>query len=165
MGTADSSGRAAVGVRLASPEDSDALASLRRAWVEEQHGGPVDDPAFEGDFLSWFAREDDVRVTWLAESEGMALGMVNLRVFDRMPRPGRAPSQWGYLSNFFVRAEHRGIGIGRGLLEHCVRYADDHGFVRLVLSPSELSVPLYVRAGFGPATALLVRDLPEAGTD
>ena len=149
-----------VDVRLASPDDLDALAALRRAWVEEQHGGPVEDPGFETDFRAWSAREGDVRVTWLAESGPTALGMVNLRVFDRMPRPGRAPSRWGYLSNFFVRAEHRGSGVGRQLLERCVRYADDNGFVRVVLSPSELSVPLYLRAGFGPATSLLLRPAP-----
>jgi len=152
-------------VRLASPGDVDALAALRRAWVEEQHGGPVDDPAFEADFRAWFAGEGDLRITWLAEAEGLALGMVNLRIFDRMPRPGRAPSRWGYLSNFFVRAEHRGRGVGGRLLEHCVRYADDHGFVRVVLSPSELSVPLYVRTGFGPATSLLLRPAPTDGRD
>ena len=147
-------------VRLASPDDVDALAALRRAWVEEQHGSPVDDPDFEADFRAWFAGEGDLRITWLAESEGLPVGMVNLRIFDRMPRPGRAPSRWGYLSNFFVRADHRGRGVGSRLLEHCVRYADDHGFVRVVLSPSELSVPLYVRTGFGPATSLLLRPAP-----
>ena len=43
------------------------------------------------------------------------------------------------------------------MLDACTSYADSHGFVRIVLSPSERSVPLYARAGFVPATSLMVR--------
>jgi hypothetical protein len=39
-------------------------------------------------------------------------------------------------------------------------HADEHGFARLVLSPSERSVPFYARAGFEPATSLMVRPGP-----
>jgi len=39
-------------------------------------------------------------------------------------------------------------------------HADEHALVRLVLSPSPQSVPLYIRAGFEPATSLLLRPLP-----
>jgi hypothetical protein len=40
-----------------------------------------------------------------------------------------------------------------------IAYADSEGLARLVLSPSERSVPFYERAGFGTATSLLVRSL------
>lgn len=147
-------------IRQASAADLDALAALRRAWVEEQAGGPVDDPAYESDFAAWFAREHEQRVTWLATAGDRPVGMLNLLVFTRMPRPGRPTSQWGYLSNFFVRAGERGTGLGARLLAVCVEYADAHDFVRIVLSPSERSHPLYLRAGFGAADSLLVRHHP-----
>ena len=35
-----------------------------------------------------------------------------------------------------------------------------NGFVRVVLSPTERSVPLYERTGFGPADALMLRTPP-----
>src|ERR1039458_5747022 len=34
---------------------------------------------------------------------------------------------------------------------------DGHGFARVVLSPSQRSIPLYRRAGFGPADAQIGR--------
>jgi GNAT superfamily N-acetyltransferase len=147
-------------VRRARPEDGAGLAALRRAWVEENAGGPVDDDAYDHAFADWFTRESEHRVTWLAEVDGRPVGMLNLTVFHRMPRPGRAPSRWGYLGNFFVLAEHRDAGIGARLLEACTSYADAEGFVRIVLSPSDRSVPLYARAGFRPASELLVRPGP-----
>jgi GNAT superfamily N-acetyltransferase len=153
-------------IRLARHDDGPRLAALRRSWVEENAGGPVDDDAYDDAyddaFADWFAREHQHRVTWLAEVGDRPVGMLNLTVFTRMPRPGRAPSRWGYLGNFFVLAGHRGSGIGTRLLDACTTYADTEGFVRIVLSPSERSVPLYARAGFGPAGELLLRQGPTA---
>jgi GNAT superfamily N-acetyltransferase len=149
-----------VQIRQASVEDLGALAALRRAWVEEQAGGPVADAGYEPAFAEWFAREHEQRVTWLATAEGEPVGMLNMLVFSRMPRPGRPVSHWGYLANFFVLAAHRGTGLGARLLSTCVEHADTHDFVRIVLSPSERSRSLYLRAGFGAADSLLVRERP-----
>ena len=81
---------------------------------------------------------------------------MNLSVFERMPRPGRPPSRWGYLGNAFVLAAYRNQGIGSQLLGAVLGHAREHGFVRVVLSPSERSIPFYERAGFGPADVLMV---------
>jgi GNAT superfamily N-acetyltransferase len=83
--------------------------------------------------------------------------MVNVLVFTRMPRPGPQPSQWGYLANFYVAPERRDSGLGTRMLDACTAYADSHGFVRVVLSPSDRSVAFYARSGFVPATSLMVR--------
>ena len=148
-------------IRLAGADDGPIIAALRRDWVEEDAGATVEDGTFEGAFTDWFEREREHRVVWLAEAEGQPVGMLNMMVFTRMPRPGRARSEWGYVANVFVRAEHRDTGIGARLLGACTAYADEHRFVRLVLSPSERSVPLYVRFGFAPASSLLLRPGPE----
>ncbi|MEO5711109.1 MAG: GNAT family N-acetyltransferase [Nocardioidaceae bacterium] len=138
------------------------MAALRRAWTEENHGGPIDDDGFDAAFAEWFEREHDQRVTWLAEGEGRAVGMLNLLVFHRMPRPrspdapGR-PEAWGYVANVYVGPAHRDAGTGRRLLDAVTSYADEHGFARLVLSPSQRSVPFYERAGFATATSLMLR--------
>jgi GNAT superfamily N-acetyltransferase len=151
----------AVTIRPAGDEDAVVVAALRRAWVEENAGGTVEDDAYDERFAEWFARESGHRVVWLAEVDGRPVGMLNMMVFTRMPRPGVAPSRWGYVANVFVLAGHRDSGIGARLLEACTSYADEQRFVRLVLSPSERSVSLYGRFGFGPATSLLLRPGPE----
>ena len=142
-------------VRVAGPEDVEALARLRAAWRDE----PMT-PSFVADFRAWHTRESD-RWWWLAvQGDGESVGMVNLKVFERMPSPGAAPSRWGYLANLFVLPAARGRGIGGELVEALVRRADRADLVRVVLSPSQQSLPLYARHGFVPADELLVRRRP-----
>jgi GNAT superfamily N-acetyltransferase len=143
-------------IRQAGNADVPALAALRREWTREW-GGAGDDPGFAERFAAWFEQETARRITWLAEVDGGAVGMVNLTVFERMPQPGRAPSRWGYLANAFVLAAFRDRGIGGRLLDALLGYADEHDFARVVLNPSARAIPLYRRAGFEPASALLVR--------
>jgi GNAT superfamily N-acetyltransferase len=146
-------------IRIAAAADAPALAALRRAWTAEQDGD-VDDEGFEARFLDWFEREWGHRVSWLAEVSGEAVGMMNLVVFDRMPRPGRDAGSWGYLSNAFVLAAYRDQGTGSLLLRALLGYADDHGYLRVVLRPSERAVPFYERLGFSAYNSLLVRHRP-----
>jgi GNAT superfamily N-acetyltransferase len=137
------------------------VAAMRRAWTEEYAGRAVPDDDFQERFDAWLEREQDQRVTWLAEHDGEAVGMLNVLVFTRMPRPGQdAPSRWAYLANFWVHPDHRGSGVGTRLLETCTDWCDAQGLVRIVLSPTGRSVPLYARAGFAPATGLMLRPGP-----
>lgn len=87
--------------------------------------------------------------------------MVNLAIFERMPRPGVGSSRWGYLANAYVVPELRSAGVGQLLVDALMAYARREGLVRVVLSPSEKSVPFYERAGFGPADSLMAQSLGE----
>lgn len=149
-------------IRVATWDDRDDVAALRRAWTEENAGGPIEDDGFTEAFETWLEREQHQRVTWLGYAGGEAVAMVNLLVFTRMPRPGTHDSRWGYLANFYVRPEHRNGGLGTRLLDALVSWCDEQGFVRIVLSPSERSVPFYARGGFEPATSLMIRPRPTA---
>ena len=142
-------------IRRAEDADLPATARLRRESTVEQDGDRAD-PSFEERFSAWYARESSRRIMWLAEVDGRMVGAVNLAVFERMPRPGRAPSRWGYLGNAFVLAAYRNQGIGRQLLDAALGYARENGFARVVLSPTERAIPFYERAGFGPADVLMV---------
>ena len=152
-----------VTIRTAGPDDASRIARMRAAWTEEYAGEAIDDDGFLERFESWYSREADQRVTWLAEQDGAPVGMLNMLVFTRMPRPRRPdemrPSQWGYIANVFVEGAVRNAGVGRQLLDQATAYAEEHGFARIVLSPTERSVPFYSRAGFVPATSLLVKEL------
>jgi GNAT superfamily N-acetyltransferase len=145
----------AVTVRLAGPADVDLLAALRRELSEEDFG-PSSDPSFEARYAAWHAAEASRRLFWIAEAGGRPVGMLNLSVFERMPRPGRPDSRWGYVGNVFVAAGYRNRGIGRLLLDAALDHARHSSFARVVLSPSERSIPFYSRAGFRPAVSLMV---------
>ena len=141
-------------VRRADRTDLPALVALRTDWQ-----GPAPDSDFAQRFADWFDREGESRRWWLAKDGSTAVGMVNLKVIDRMPSPARPASSWGYLCNLYVRPEHRGSGTGTALVAALLDAAQADHLVRVVLHPSELSVPLYTRLGFTDADSLLVHDL------
>jgi len=147
-------------VRLATDSDLETLVRLRAAWTYENEGVDPErepDPAYVAAFERWWRRERDQRFTWVAEVGPDAVGMLNMLVFTRMPRPGRHLSQWGYVANVFVLAEHRGHGLGRRLVDAATAYADSNGFARLVLAPSPGSVRFYEGAGFAVDPTLMTR--------
>lgn len=140
-------------------DDVAALAALRRAWVQELAGTTIEDPAYGRAFVSWWGAESDRRLCWLARRDGEPVGMLSMVVFRRMPKPGRPLSRWGYISNVFVLAAHRQAGIGRDLLQMALDRARTEDYARVVLAPSERSLPFYARAGFRPADDLLVHPM------
>ena len=152
-------------IRVVRTADAAIVAGLRRAWVEEDAGGPVDDPGFEQRVEDWFATLAGDRTALVAELDGAPVGMLTLAEFVRMPRPGAATSRWGYVANVFVLAAHRNRGIGGVLVEAVVAEARARHYVRLVLAPSERSVPFYRRAGFRDAGELLVLPLEHGPPD
>jgi GNAT superfamily N-acetyltransferase len=129
-------------VRVAGDGDAGALASLRSLWTD------VEEPGFGGRMAAWLASEGDRRTTWLATLDDAPAGMASLFEYRRMPRPGRPDSRWGYVSNLFVREELRNRGIGSALLSAIVAAAEERDYARLVVSPTERSLPFYSRAGF-----------------
>ena len=147
-------------IRLVGPGEGGLVAALRRAWTEEQLDAAADDPTYEARFAEWWAAESGRRLTWVASVAGTPVGMLNVTVFERMPRPGRPASRWGYLGNAFVLRGHRDRGVGADLLRAAVTHARAAGFARMVLAPSERSVSFYSRAGFRPANDLLLLELP-----
>lgn len=149
-------------IRRAASGDAPVIASLRRQWRLEQEGVPLDaDLDFDDRLAEWFvdqlARGSQA---WIAEVESAPVGMLVMFVHERMPAPGRPVSRWGCVGNVFVLAGDRNSGVGSQLLDACTSYADAENFTRLVLSPTERSIPFYSRAGFGTATSLLLRPGP-----
>jgi predicted N-acetyltransferase YhbS len=137
-------------IRAAGEADLAAIAGLRRAWAEE-----TGDPGFEARLAEWLASPS--RLVLLAESDAAVVGMVALTWYERMPRPGATPSGWAYLGQLFVLPAFRGAGLGTALTAAAEEQAREWGAVRIVLAPSEKSVPLYERAGFRPADMLRVK--------
>lgn len=143
-------------VRVANADDIDALIGLRASSHEERRE-VAPDPSFAPRFRAWFDAEDRQRMFWLASAGTEPVGMTNLLTFERMPGPDIDAGRWGYVGNMYVRQKHRDRGIGTSLVGALIAHADAHGLERLVLSPTERSIPFYRRAGFDSADQLLLR--------
>ena len=138
-----------ISIRIADDDDVEVLAGLRRAWNEENAGGPIDDTGFEAAFREWWAAERTSRTFFLVEVNGRAIGMANVKRYRRMPVAGRASGGWwGYVGNVFVLDEHRNSGIGRALMDELIDWAGRERMEHLRLAHSPLSKAFYARLGF-----------------
>jgi GNAT superfamily N-acetyltransferase len=160
-----------VAIRVADERDLSALAGLRRAWLEERLGYPVEDPGFEASFAQWWRVEMPRRTFWIAEvgsprSGYTAVGSINVLEIVHMPRPGARGGRMGHVGNAFVLASFSDRGVPAALLEAVVEHAKARRYRRLLLAPTAGSAPFYRRAGFAPAgDGLLMLDpstLPSA---
>ncbi len=138
----------------ASHEDIEALARLRGATHDREP-----DEVFVAELTGWLRLEGVHRRTWLAEADDEAVGYVSALLYRRMPSVVNRSSGWAYLGNLFVLPGSRGEGVGESLVTAVTDWAREHDLARVVLSPSERSVPLYRRLGFREADELLVLPL------
>ncbi|MDD7967024.1 GNAT family N-acetyltransferase [Actinomycetospora lemnae] len=142
-------------MRRAGPTDGDAVAALRRAWVEQRgRAAPGEDPGFEQVFATWWRAELSHHVVWVAEAESGdgwdVVGSLDVAEVAAMPAPGRPGERWGYVGSL-VALGAAPRGVPRKLLGAAVAHARERGLVRLVLRPSPAGAAFYRAAGFAPA--------------
>ncbi len=102
--------------------------------------------------LSWWvdvtAREsgsDDLPVTFVAiDADGDAVGAVGLGQFDPAERLDRSP----WVLGMIVRADLRGRGVGRLLLEVLGRWAAGHGHQRMWVATGDPETGFYQACGW-----------------
>ena len=155
--------QAAYRVVEAGEGDFGDLTRMRLAWSAE-HGLRATDDAARDEFTDrmqqWWDQQSGHRRAWVVrDAAGASVGMANLAVFTRMPRPGVPDVHWAYVANVWVDPAHRRRGVGRLLMEGVVDWAREARMLRIVLNPSEVSLPLYRGLGFAPADNLLRLDL------
>lgn len=85
--------------------------------------------------------------------------MVNLAVFERMPRPGLPDARWAYVGNLWVDPRHRRRGVASAMMTEVLAWCRAEDMDRVVLNPSEMGRGVYARLGFRPAADLLRLDL------
>jgi GNAT superfamily N-acetyltransferase len=134
---------------VAAEQDVGVLASLRRAWAEENTGEAIDDDGFDAAFEAWWRAERSTRTFFLVEINGVAVGMANIKHYERMPVAGRpSGGRWGYVGNVFVLPVHRNGGLGAVLMDEVAAWAWAEGFEHLRLAPSPRSKTFYARLGY-----------------
>jgi GNAT superfamily N-acetyltransferase len=143
-----------VRVRLASVNDADMLAKLRFDLRSSFHNVCESEDEFIARCTSWMRarlRDDAAWQCWIAEVDSTAIGSVWVQLIEKIPNPIAESESYAYLTNFFVREEYRGKGIGTMLLAEALAWSRSKDAAAVILWPTERSKPLYVRHGFKPA--------------
>ena len=143
-----------VKVRLATVADAAMLARLRWELRSSFHIVVEDELDFMERCTLWMKerlRGDGPWQCWIAESGATAIGSVWVQLIEKIPNPIAAPKHFVYLTNFFVREEHRGQGTGSKLLAEALAWSGSKNVELILLWPTERSKPLYARYGFESA--------------
>ncbi len=137
-------------IRRAGPSDAQAMAAMRYDFRTELAPPAEPEQEFIARARAWF--EDRLAsgewTGWIAGEEEQRVGLVLVRLVEKVPNPVVEPEALGYVSSLYVRPQWRGRGIGARLLQAAVGFCQDNGVESVVLWPSPRSVPLYERHGF-----------------
>jgi GNAT superfamily N-acetyltransferase len=146
-------------IRLASTEDAMVLAKLRYEFRASSRGYVVEnDAAFIERCARWMherLRNESYWKCWIAECDATAIGNVWAQLIEKIPNPMAEPEYYVYLTNFYVREEHRGTGIGSRLLAAVLEWTRSKNVQLVILWPAERSRPFYLRNGFSFADDLM----------
>jgi GNAT superfamily N-acetyltransferase len=92
---------------------------------------------------------------WIAESEQTPVGNIWAELVEKIPNPAVESECYIYVTNFYVREEYRGKGIGTRLLSEVLAWGKTQNAHTAILWPRERSKSLYVRHGFSDADDLM----------
>jgi len=148
--------------RTALPQDANALASLRAAFLKEASpDAPVEDALLES-LKSYFAQAlasgDFAAVLAIVNGEIIATsGMVELRNPPSQHNPfGRS----GYIMNMYTLPAWRRQGLAATILQKLLELAAQRGYRRVSLHALPGAQTIYTRAGFEAVDNEMRRNLP-----
>ena len=140
-----------VAIRFATASDAFALARFRYVFRSSLTSAREDEKDFVQRCASWMQerlREGSPWKCWIAECGQMPVGHLWLQIIEKIPNPIVEPEYHAYLTNFYVREEARGSGIGSMLLTAALAWSETNDVHAVILWPTEQSRSLYLRHGF-----------------
>ena len=146
-------------IRRAHSADLPVLAALR--WEFRTDGAtPVEErAAFEARFRKQVgaALADGSWQAWVAEVDGLVVGHVYAARIAKLPNPVDEAETHLYVSNLYVRPEHRGTGLARALLDAALAADAEDEVDAVILWARPGTAGLYESYGFGFSPELMER--------
>ena len=137
-----------VRTRLAGPDDALVVAALTLQCA--RHRGAQSEVGFLDRFARAWSAGQTTRPVWVAEAGDEHAGYLQGLVVEPLPWPGRVAGAGVELvvDTFFVRPEHRGIGVGEVLLGAAVAWARDAGMAAVTIRAGVHTTVMVERVGF-----------------
>src|SRR5882672_726080 len=139
-----------VNIRLATESDAPMLANFRYAF--RSRTGPAQDSEIE--FVQRCSLWMQERLhqgspwrCWIAERNHVPIGHLWAQLLEKIPNPSPEPEHHAYLTNFYVRQDARGRGVGSTLLSAALDWCRACEVHAVILWPTEQSRSLYLRHG------------------
>jgi GNAT superfamily N-acetyltransferase len=142
-------------IRQAEPDDALVVAALTLQCA--LHRGAAPEPGFLDRFATAWRREAGRRPAWVAEAGDQHAGLLVGLVARPLPWPGRGEGGGSlHVDTFFVRPDHRGLGVGEQLLRAAVDWAGGPGDLDTVqMRPGPHTRSLCERIGLTGSTELM----------
>ena len=147
-----------VEVRLACEADALTLAGLRYEFRASFHEVIENEASFVERCTEWMERQlatDSHWKCWIAEWQQTPVGNVWAQLVEKIPNPIAESEQYVYVTNFYVRAEHRGKGIGSKLFSAVLAWSRSQSVHTVILWPTEQSKRFYTQHGFSIANDIM----------
>ncbi len=145
-------------IRLATASDALPLAKLRFAFRSGLGQASEGEDEFVGRCEAWMRerlREGSQWRCWVAERGRALVGNVWAQLIEKIPNPVVEAEYHAYVTNFYVRDEARGKGLGTVLLSGALEWCKSRGAQAVILWPTQRSRALYERQGFSVRTDIL----------
>jgi GNAT superfamily N-acetyltransferase len=153
-----------INIRFGCAADAPALARMRLAFRTEL--GEVSEQS--GEFVErctrWMAERLHEQASWhcwLAEAGDGMLGALWLQLIEKIPNPAGEAELHAYVTNFYVIAAARGLGLGDRMLGLALAWCRSRHVDTVILWPSQRSRALYGRHGFTVRDDLLALRLTD----
>jgi GNAT superfamily N-acetyltransferase len=126
-----------------------------------RHRGAPREPGFLDRYATAWLAAPERHPIWIAEAGDEHAGYLQALVLRPLPWPGAAADAASALvvQAFFVRPDHRGVGVGEELLRAAVAWAREAGLARVSMSAGEHTAAMLERLGFSAAPRQMVLEL------
>jgi len=136
-----------VQIRLAQHDDSEAIRQIYNLEVSTSTVTFDLVPRTAADQLQWLEARSGAHAVIVAEADGEVVGFASLSPFRDRPAYNSTVED-----SVYVRADHRGTGVGGALLDELMTLAAQHGFhtvIARIVGGHDASIGLHQRHGFG----------------
>ena len=134
-------------IRLAQHDDSEAIRQIYNLEVSTSTVTFDLVPRTAADQLQWLEARSGAHAVIVAEVDGEVVGFASLSPFRDRPAYNSTVED-----SVYVRADHRGTGVGGALLDELMTLAAQHGFhtvIARIVGGHDASIGLHQRHGFG----------------